>query len=138
MPDRGRGSRLLSLKYQYVLVSTLFLWTLGLWRRDASRAEVLVADLQSQLTAERTRTEVAQLSSVALEAIALQRENDLFKLRRAGFGPPAKAAPAMGEDPSRRIRTKNGVDLKMYAHLPAVCHTLRLRTTFRTRHPRLP
>lgn len=123
----------MSLKYQYVLVSTLFLWTLGLWRRDASRAEVLVADLQSQLTAERTRTEVAQLSSVALEAIALQRENDLFKLRRAGFGPPAKAAPAMGEDPSRRIRTKNGVDLKIFVYdLPADFNTNMLDPALQT------
>lgn len=120
MPQWDR-SGLPSLKYQYVFVATLFLLTLGQWRRDAGRAEVLVTELRSQLAAEMARKEIAQMSSVALEAIALQRENDLFKLRRAGFGASAKAAVPLSEDPGRRVRTKNGVDLKMYAHLPAAC-----------------
>ena len=120
MPHWDR-SGLPSLKYQYVFVATLFLLTLGQWRRDAGRVEVLVTELRSQLAAEMAKKEVAQMSSVALEAIALQRENDLFKLRRAGFGASAKAAVPLSEDLGRRVRTKNGVDLKMYANLPAAC-----------------
>ena len=65
------------------MVAGLFLLTLGQWQQDKSAADVLVAELRSQLATEITRRASAESNTEVVQGVATKRDNDIFKLKLA-------------------------------------------------------